>query len=243
MFNKNDQITGYKKADVVAKANEVKSNLLRDADELKKQNVTPDDINKLGTLAEAAGNSHTDEIALAKQVFATTTKNNAKNALIDGLEETQNMLTGYFKGNTDELQLYKLTNLSGMSDAQLTISAGNFINLLNANPDMLKAANIDSAFMDDLSAKLTAFVTSQSNCVEAKRERKEAAITGSQAFTDLIQHMGTLCLVAKNYWLQKSDNRYTDYVLHRSSKSAASPPAPVTPPATTPASATDNSAA
>jgi len=237
------QISGMKKAAVIAKAKEVMAYLLRDLNVLGKYNITQAVITQLGNLIEIATNNQVDELAVNNKVVATSTKNNARKALVNMLHDTANIFTVYFNGNTVEQRKYKLKNLSRISNAQLTLSANSFIALLNANPDALKSANISKDFMTELSAKLEDFVTCQANCTDAKRERKESTNAGNQALSNLIQYMAPLCKVAKNYWLQKSDSRYKDYILYSKPKSTASPPVSNAQLSTTPVVAPEKSTA
>jgi len=244
MSNTNAKTLNSKKAEVIAKGKEVEANLRRDLPELEKYNVSETDIDDFKSLVDAADNSQTDEIAVNKQVVATAAKNDAKDALCSELKGIGMILLSYFKGNSDEQRLFALKDLSRMSDAKMANAALSYINLLNENPDTLKAANIGKANMDSLSAAYNAYVANKATAVQAKRERKEATIAGSKSLTDLVQHMTYLCQIAKHCWAQQGDSRYNDYVLYRQSKSTASPPAPATQPtATTSQPETPNTAA
>jgi len=238
------QIGGMKKAAVIARAKEVMAYLLRDLNVLGKYNITEAVITQLGNLIGIATNNQVDELAVNKKVVATSTKDIARKALVNALQDTANIFAVYFNGNAVEQRKYNLKAPGSMSNAQLALSADSYIKLLNANPETLKAANISSDFMNGLSAKLADFVTSQANCTQAKRNRKEATNASNQALSDLVQYMAPLCKVAKNYWLQQSDSRYKDYVLYGKSKSTASPPVTnSTQPATTPAVSTEKTTA
>jgi len=224
MIYQKSKLNGLKISDVIAKAKEIEAYLRRDLPVLVKFNVSEELINELHSLIVAADNNQTDEVAVNKKVVATTAKNNAKNALVNKLEDTGMLLFCYFKGNANKQRLFALKNLSRLTEAQLTNTALNFINLLNDNPDTLKAANISAEFMNNLTVAYNSFVEAMATCVQTKRDRKESTINGNQLLNELMQQIGYLRQIAKHCWSQQSDSRYTDYLLFRRSKSTASPP-------------------
>jgi len=224
-------IGNFTKPRFIAKARKIIGNLRRDINELKLVNITDQEITDAETKVENAAQQMNETSTVSNRKDAVKSKSQRRAELMTAILQTIAILKHYY-GATDVTEYDHIKGASGMTDTELEVATGDFIQTLQANADVQKKGGITTAVLNQLIDARQNFADAIKNINEINADRSVQTDTRNATFGEAYAEIVLLADIAKTYWKSQNDNRYSDYVLMPRSKSSASPPAPTPSPAT-----------